>query len=104
MNRALLFELFVGRPASKEGEHDIVLTEDMVIGLVRELWECRQQCRVYGISGSSTSILNGTGTDILCIFTLLYLPCSIVFGPFFRNYICAPSILKPGRRIEETSI
>ncbi|KAJ5534756.1 hypothetical protein N7527_001010 [Penicillium freii] len=44
----LPFDLFIGRPASNEGERDIVLTEVMVVGLVRELLECRRQ---YGISG-----------------------------------------------------
>lgn len=44
----LPFELFIGRPASKEGERDIVLTEVMVIGLVRELLEYHRQ---YDISG-----------------------------------------------------
>ncbi|CAG8899677.1 unnamed protein product [Penicillium egyptiacum] len=43
----LRFELFTSRPALNEGEHDIVLTEEMVIRLVRQLWEYRQQ---YGIS------------------------------------------------------
>ena len=44
----LPFDLFIGRPASNEGERDIVQTEVMVIGLIRELLEYRRQ---YGISG-----------------------------------------------------
>ncbi|CRL17846.1 unnamed protein product [Penicillium camemberti] len=44
----LPFDLFIGRPASNEGEGDIVLTEVMVIGLVRKLLECRRQYRISG--------------------------------------------------------
>ena len=44
----LPFDLFIGRPASNEGEGDIALTEVMVIGLVRKLLECRRQYRISG--------------------------------------------------------
>lgn len=41
----LPLDLFIGRPAIKAGERDVVITKDMLLGLLRELWEYRRQRR-----------------------------------------------------------
>ncbi|KAL4787582.1 hypothetical protein BJX76DRAFT_318424 [Aspergillus varians] len=41
----LPLEFFVGRQASRSGEHDVVLDKEMLLGLLRQLWEYRRQRR-----------------------------------------------------------
>lgn len=39
----LPLELFIGRQAANPGEHDVVITEEMLIHILRKLWVFRQQ-------------------------------------------------------------
>jgi hypothetical protein len=41
----LPLELFVGRQAVNPREHDVMITKDMLLGLLRQLWDYRQQQR-----------------------------------------------------------
>jgi hypothetical protein len=41
----LPLELFVGRQAMNAREHDVMITKDMLLGLLRQLWEYRRQRR-----------------------------------------------------------
>ncbi|CAI7646826.1 unnamed protein product [Penicillium glandicola] len=40
---SLPLELFIGRPCSRPGEHDIVITRDKLLWVVHQLWEYRRQ-------------------------------------------------------------
>ncbi|KAI9040584.1 uncharacterized protein KD926_008151 [Aspergillus affinis] len=44
-NIHLPLELFISRQAVNPGEHDVVITKDMLIGLLHQLWEYRRQRR-----------------------------------------------------------
>jgi hypothetical protein len=39
----LPLEVFIGRHAVKPGEHDVVITKDMLVRLLQKLWEYRRQ-------------------------------------------------------------
>ncbi|KAJ5977523.1 hypothetical protein N7501_000865 [Penicillium viridicatum] len=38
----LPLELFIGRPPSRPGEHDVVITQDKLLWIVHQLWEYRR--------------------------------------------------------------